>query len=135
MLKLSLRVIYGPIVALINLFIYILQNPNHPRVQSDLTLMDVGAGYFARLKFATDSEFSIDFAKEIAVLAYGVSNDNSHVSPVGEDVHTDADPSCVSQGAAEGAVVQASEEESALSFNFNAVSLPFRYFLLIPSNF
>jgi hypothetical protein len=69
------------------------------------------------------------------VLAYGVSNDNSHVSPVGEDVHTDTDPSCVSQGAAEGAVVQASEEESALSFNFNAVSLPFRYFLLIPSNF
>lgn len=97
--------------------------------------MDVGAGYFARLKFATDSEFSVGFAKEIAVLAHGVSNDNSHASPVEEDVNTDNDQSRVRQGATEGTVVQTSEEESALSFNFNAVSLPLPYSLLIPSNF
>lgn len=137
MLNPSLRVIfYGPIFALINLFIYILQNPKHPRIQSDLTLMDVGAGYFARLKFATDSEFSIDFPKEIAVLSHGVSKDNSHASLVGEDIHTDTEPSRARQGAIEGTMVQTSEEESA-SFNFNAVSLRLRlqYSLLIPSNF
>src|SRR5690348_2448211 len=55
--------------ALINLFIYILQNPRHPRVQSDLALMDVGAGHFARLQVATDSEISVDFVKEMAALA------------------------------------------------------------------
>ncbi len=55
--------------ALINLFIHILQNPDLPTVQSDLALMDIGAGHFARLEFATDSEVPITFAKEIAALA------------------------------------------------------------------
>ena len=60
---------FGPIYALINLFIYILQNPKKPGIQSDLALMEVGAGYFARVKFATASEISIDFARELAIIA------------------------------------------------------------------
>jgi len=59
--------------ALVNLFIYILQNPRHPRVQSDLALLDVGAGHFARLQIAMDSEVSVDFVKEMATLARGAS--------------------------------------------------------------
>ncbi|OAL39604.1 hypothetical protein AYO20_01001 [Fonsecaea nubica] len=60
---------FGPMYALINLFIYILQNPNRYGIQSDLALMEVGAGYFARVKFATASEISISFAREIATLS------------------------------------------------------------------
>jgi hypothetical protein len=63
---------FGPIYALINLFIYILQNPHNPRIQSDLAAMDIGAGFFARLQVATDSELSVQFAKEMAVLAHKV---------------------------------------------------------------
>lgn len=63
-------IFFGPIYALINLFIYILQNPQHPHIQSDLTVMEIGAGYFARLQFVTDSEVCIRFAKEMADLAY-----------------------------------------------------------------
>ena len=60
---------FGPMYALINLFIYILQSPQRPGIQSDLALMEVGAGYFARVKFATGSEISISFAREMATLA------------------------------------------------------------------
>lgn len=63
---------FGPIYALLNLFIYILQNPDHPNVNSDVALMDIGAGHFARLEFATDSQISVPFAKEVAALARDV---------------------------------------------------------------
>lgn len=55
--------------ALINLFIYTLQHPDNPSVQSDCALMDIGAAHFARLDFATDGEVSITFGKDIAALA------------------------------------------------------------------
>ncbi|KIV79464.1 hypothetical protein PV11_07026 [Exophiala sideris] len=61
---------FGPIHALINLFLYILQYPQRPGVQSDLALMDMGAGYFARVQYSTDSEVSISFAREMASLAH-----------------------------------------------------------------
>ncbi|KAK4939633.1 hypothetical protein LTR10_020133 [Elasticomyces elasticus] len=61
---------FGPIHALINLFLYILQDPQRPGVQSDLALMDMGAGYFARVQFLTDSEVSVSFAREMASLAH-----------------------------------------------------------------
>jgi hypothetical protein len=60
---------FGPIHALVNLFIYILQHPDLPRVQKDLTLLDLGAGHFAHLEFITDSEISVPFVKEMASLA------------------------------------------------------------------
>ncbi|KAI1616602.1 fungal-specific transcription factor domain-containing protein [Exophiala viscosa] len=64
---------FGPIHALINLFLYILQDPQRPGVQSDLALMDMGAGYFARVQFLTDSEVSISFVREMASLAHEVT--------------------------------------------------------------
>jgi len=60
---------FGPLYALINLFIHILQHPELPSAQSDLALMDIGAAHFARLEFATDAEISMAFVKEIAALA------------------------------------------------------------------
>lgn len=55
--------------SLTNLFIHVLQNPDLPTVSSDLALLDIGAGHFARLEFGTDSEVPIVFAKEIATMA------------------------------------------------------------------
>ncbi|EXJ69162.1 uncharacterized protein A1O5_08097 [Cladophialophora psammophila CBS 110553] len=57
------------IQAVINLFIHILQYPENPSVQWDLSLLDIGAGHFARLEFATRSQISISFVKDIASLA------------------------------------------------------------------
>ncbi|KIW30214.1 uncharacterized protein PV07_05973 [Cladophialophora immunda] len=60
---------YGPLYALINLFIQILERIKHPslQTQSDLALMDIGAAHFSRVQFAT--EVYIPFAKDIAALA------------------------------------------------------------------
>jgi hypothetical protein len=58
--------------ALINLFIYILQRPNAHTVQSDLTLLDIGAAHFSRLEFATESECSFPFARDLVSLARDV---------------------------------------------------------------
>jgi hypothetical protein len=63
---------FGPMYALFNLFIYILQSPNHPNVRSDVAIMDICAGHFARLEFATDSEISIPLVRELAALARDV---------------------------------------------------------------
>lgn len=60
---------FGPINAVVNLFIYILKHPENPRIQSDIALLNIGAGHFARLEFATDAEISFPFVTEIAALA------------------------------------------------------------------
>lgn len=60
---------FGPIYAVINLFIHILQNPNSPTIQSDLLLLDIGATHFTHLQLATDSEMAIPFAKDITAFA------------------------------------------------------------------
>ncbi|EXJ53348.1 uncharacterized protein A1O5_13419 [Cladophialophora psammophila CBS 110553] len=82
---------FGPIYALINLFIYILQTPQQPRIQSDLALMDVGAGHFARMQFATDSEISFSFAKEMAALAHEAVEKASRRYAGNDSVSTEAD--------------------------------------------
>jgi hypothetical protein len=72
---------FGPIYALINLFICILRDVRHSRVDAALSLMDVGTGFFARLKLASNSTICIQFAKEMASLAHAVVDraTNSHV--------------------------------------------------------
>jgi hypothetical protein len=67
---------FGPIYSLINLFIYILHNPKSPQIQSDLALMDVGSGFFARLRFSTDGKISIVLANEMALLATRYLNES-----------------------------------------------------------
>lgn len=56
----------------IALFVHILHFPMHQNIESHLTLLDIGAGFFARLKFTTDSDISIDFAKDLATVAHQV---------------------------------------------------------------
>ncbi|KAM5346085.1 hypothetical protein ACJ41O_009090 [Fusarium nematophilum] len=60
---------HGPLYALINMFIYILEDTKRSTVQSDLALFDIGASHFLRLEFSTDSEVSFHFAKELALLS------------------------------------------------------------------
>ena len=60
---------YYPIIGLINLFIYILQFPNAPSTHSDISLLDVAAGYFGHMDFVTAGELSFPFARDVAALA------------------------------------------------------------------
>lgn len=50
--------IYYPMYAHINLFIYILKDPALETVNSDLSLLEVSAGYFSYLEFITESQVS-----------------------------------------------------------------------------
>lgn len=85
--------------------------------------MDVGAGHFARLRFATDSEFSVDFAKEIAAIAYAVVKEKPHGSPrAGHD--TDNGLPRVRSESAESTDAHISEEGNVMSPDLNAVSPP-----------
>ncbi|KAE8141779.1 hypothetical protein BDV38DRAFT_268086 [Aspergillus pseudotamarii] len=62
-------VFYFPMLAVINLFIYILQTPTLETVESDLALLDLAAGHFAKVHFLTSSQVSFTFAREIVGLA------------------------------------------------------------------
>jgi hypothetical protein len=62
-------VFYFPVLGLINLFVHVLKNPLLPTVQSDIALMDMAAGHFARLEFASFGQLSFSFAREISSLA------------------------------------------------------------------
>lgn len=56
-------------LAVINLFIYILKIPTLETVGSDLALLDLAAGHFAKVHFLTSSQVSFTFAREIVTLA------------------------------------------------------------------
>ncbi|CAI7580127.1 unnamed protein product [Penicillium pancosmium] len=56
-------------LAVINLFIFILKTPTLETVGSDLALLDLAAGHFAKVHFLTSSEVSFIFAREVADLA------------------------------------------------------------------
>ncbi len=60
---------FMPLYATINLFIHILQTQDSSSVMSDMALLDIAAGHFARLEFVTDSAISFPFIKDIAALA------------------------------------------------------------------
>ncbi|KAJ6024475.1 fungal-specific transcription factor domain-containing protein [Penicillium herquei] len=60
---------YFPMLAVINLFIYILKMPTLETVGSDLALLDLAAGHFAKVHFLTSSQVSFIFAREVAGLA------------------------------------------------------------------
>lgn len=66
----SLRIaIVIPLHTLANLFLEIVQRPRSPEIPSNLAQLDVLAGFFARIDFATDWGFCADFARELARLA------------------------------------------------------------------
>jgi hypothetical protein len=60
---------FGPMNAFINLFIHVLKFSHIPKIQSDVALLNVCAGHFARLEFATESQLSSAFATDVAALA------------------------------------------------------------------
>ena len=65
-------VLYFPLVSVINLFIYILKYPSLPTTQSDIALIEVAAGHFSRLEYAS-ADLARPFAREITHLARAVA--------------------------------------------------------------
>lgn len=82
--------LYFPLVSIINLFIYVLKYPSLPTMQSDISLIDVAVGHFARLEFAS-SELSFPFTKEIARLARVMELKGKNDMAPQHDVTTAAD--------------------------------------------
>ncbi|KAH0842464.1 putative fungal specific transcription protein [Fonsecaea pedrosoi] len=62
----SWLVFYFPILATMNLFLNTVRSPNNPSAQSDITLIDIVAGTFARLDYASSGHLSISFPREVA---------------------------------------------------------------------
>ncbi|KAH8812891.1 fungal-specific transcription factor domain-containing protein [Xylogone sp. PMI_703] len=60
---------YYPVLGLINLFVHVLKHPTASTAQSDVALMDVMAGHFARMEFASSGHISISIARELSNLA------------------------------------------------------------------
>lgn len=60
---------YYPVVGLINLFVHVLKYPALPTTQSDIVLMDIVVGHFARLEFATSGQLAFPFVRELSRLA------------------------------------------------------------------
>lgn len=60
--------VFYPLTALINLFIYILQRPLYPGVNSDIALMYQVAGHFSYLEFAI-GDLSYPFVTQVGNLA------------------------------------------------------------------
>ncbi|KAL3249815.1 hypothetical protein ABHI18_011498 [Aspergillus niger] len=65
-------VLYFPLVSVINLLIYILKYPSLPTTQSDIALIEVAAGHFSRLEYAS-ADLARPFAREITHLARAVA--------------------------------------------------------------
>jgi len=65
----SIRLVFiFPLIALINLFIYVLQYPTLPSVEEDIGLMYMVAGHFSYLEFAF-TEMTFPFTRDVANLA------------------------------------------------------------------
>ncbi|KAL5314332.1 hypothetical protein ACEPPN_018758 [Leptodophora sp. 'Broadleaf-Isolate-01'] len=60
---------YYPVLGLINLFVHVLKHPAALSSPSDIALMDVVAGHFARLEFESFGELSFSFGRDLARLA------------------------------------------------------------------
>jgi hypothetical protein len=61
---------YYPMLAIINIFIYILKYPTLASTQSDLALLDIGAGHFGQIHYLTSAYVSFKFPRDIIGLAH-----------------------------------------------------------------
>ncbi|KEF55737.1 uncharacterized protein A1O9_08487 [Exophiala aquamarina CBS 119918] len=77
---------YSPLYAVVNLFIGILHDPSLGSSRTDLYLMDVATGYFARLEYSTDSQWSVPLVKDVAILARSAVE-----TPIGAPSHIHSD--------------------------------------------
>ncbi|KIW32374.1 uncharacterized protein PV07_03926 [Cladophialophora immunda] len=95
---------YTPLYAIVNIFINILYDPSVASAQSDLHLMEVASGYFARLEYTTDSQWSVPLVKDTTTLARNAVEGRSGgpgplVHPrenqsTGNTAHPSLEPSC-----------------------------------------
>ena len=76
-----------PMVALINLFVCVLKNMRQTTADSDLSLLDMAAGHFARMELITAYQLSFPFGREVASLARQ-SLPSSHDEPLARDTGT-----------------------------------------------
>lgn len=56
-------------LALINLFVCVLQRPLAPAIQSDIATIEIAAGYFAQMEIATMGTMTFPFTKKAASMA------------------------------------------------------------------
>ncbi len=56
-------------LAIINLFIHILEYPLLKTTQSDIALLDIGAGHFGQIHHLTSGHISFQFPRQVSVLA------------------------------------------------------------------
>lgn len=71
---------FYPLVGLINLFIYVIQNPRLPTAQSDIALMDVIVGHFGFLGYITGAEVTSAFPRKVVSVARQVVDRSSNSS-------------------------------------------------------
>ncbi|KAJ5624438.1 hypothetical protein N7510_000747 [Penicillium lagena] len=62
-------VFYYPMLAIINLFIYVLKYPTLPFAQSELAFLDIGVGHFGLVHYLTSAHVSFSFPREAAGIA------------------------------------------------------------------
>ncbi|KAI5460730.1 fungal-specific transcription factor domain-containing protein [Mariannaea sp. PMI_226] len=60
---------YYPMLAIINLFIYILKYPSLATATSDLSFLDIGSGHFGHIHQLTSAQVSFRFPREAVALA------------------------------------------------------------------
>ena len=56
-------------LAIINLFVYILKYPTLRTAQSDMALLDIGAGHFGQVHHLTSGHVSFQFPREVSAFA------------------------------------------------------------------
>ncbi|KIW38530.1 uncharacterized protein PV06_09486 [Exophiala oligosperma] len=61
--------LYFPLVGLINLFLHVIQHPNLPTTNSDISLMDTIVGHFGYLEYASGSELGANVPRKIVSYA------------------------------------------------------------------
>ncbi|PIB02544.1 hypothetical protein CB0940_00175 [Cercospora beticola] len=70
---------FAPIYAMISLFIYCL---DRGKSSSDLAMLDIGTGYFARLGIDKEFALYVPFVRAITSLAYGLEGSTHHQEPI-----------------------------------------------------
>ncbi|KAK5044674.1 hypothetical protein LTR84_010566 [Exophiala bonariae] len=60
---------YFPMSAFTSLFVFVVNSPNSPTVQADLSLLDIAAGHFSHMEYLTSLELGASFSREAARLA------------------------------------------------------------------
>lgn len=58
-----------PLSALFILFDFVVHNPSHPETNTNLALLDVAAGYFSRLEYATGGSLPSSLLSDFAHIA------------------------------------------------------------------